>query len=105
MVYISCTTTRKRLSLFYFTYKSLKRQKYDKYKIVLNISSEGYLYDEGISSIPDWLKKEDIIIKWVPNTGPYRKLLPLINEIDEMDIVITVDDDILYHEKLDKRSD
>ena len=32
------------------------------------------------------------------NTGSYRKLIPLIKEIDDNDIIVTADDDVLYSE-------
>ena len=42
--------------------------------------------------------KELINVKWVPNTGPYRKLIPMLRESRPTDIIITADDDIFYGE-------
>ena len=42
-------------------------------------------------------------IRWCKNTGPYRKLLPLLKEkFNEDCLIITLDDDIEYHPNLIK---
>jgi hypothetical protein len=96
-VIISCTTTCQRLPMLLYTLTSLQQQTRQPDRIVVNISKEPFLSDTGIESIPAWLEKEAVEINWVPNTGPYRKLLPLLNQCSVNDKVITVDDDVLYH--------
>ena len=40
-------------------------------------------------------------IRWVENEGPYRKLIPLLKEKwDEDCVIITIDDDTFYDNKL-----
>lgn len=44
---------------------------------------------------------QNIFVHWVPNTGSYRKLLPLLKEKWETDcIIITIDDDTIYDSEL-----
>jgi len=72
-------------------------------RIVLNVSSKPYLRDAGISmeEIHTHLKPQlasgILEIHDVPNTGPYRKLLPVLETEFESDIrIVTCDDDTLY---------
>lgn len=77
-------------------------QKSYKAEIVLYLSKGPYLLDEGVKCIPAWLisilEGGSVEVKWVENTGPYRKLMvPLCIESDDA-IVVTADDDIIYGE-------
>ena len=78
-------------------------------KIFLNLSEEPYLLDDGFkdkkitdSNLLNLIYENPIIdIKWVKNTGPYRKLLPVLKDKwDEDCIIITIDDDTIYHDNL-----
>lgn len=95
-VFVSVTTTRKRLGLFFYAFQSLIRQDYGDFEIVINLSREAYLFDDGINSIPDWMGGENVQVNFVENTGSYRKLVPLIETVGEEDLVVTADDDMLY---------
>ena len=97
---ISCTTTNKRLKYLFHTLLSIEAQSLVPDLIFLNVSEDPYLLDEGLTEVPKWLSRINLKIEvnWVPNTGPYRKLLPTINCISENDIVVTIDDDVLYHQ-------
>lgn len=97
-VLVSLTTTNTRLGLLFYTFQSLQRQSYRHFNIVVNISKEPYLFDSGIIDSPDWLAGDNVIVNYVKNSGSYRKLLPLINEIAATDLIITADDDVLYAE-------
>ena len=97
-IIVSLTTTYSRLSLLFYTLQSLRRQRYQDFRIVINLSKEPYLIDAGINEVPDWMVGEDVSIRFVKNSGPYRKLIPLINEINDSDIIVTADDDVLYGE-------
>ena len=35
-------------------------------------------------------------VNWVPNTGPYRKLIPMLRKAEDNDLIVTADDDIFY---------
>lgn len=96
-VIVSCTTTRQRLPMLLYTLMSLQQQSRKPDRIVVNVSREAYLSDEGIETLPAWLQQDGVEVNWVPNTGPYRKLLPLINQCSDADRIVTVDDDVLYH--------
>ncbi|MBM7333636.1 hypothetical protein [Alloalcanivorax marinus] len=103
MIYVSLTTTKSRLALCRFAIMSIVNQKTKPDQIILWVSEEPYLSDEGISKThpPELLLEiskisELVKVKWTRNTGPYRKILPLLNDINDEDIVITADDDIMY---------
>ncbi|UFH59366.1 glycosyltransferase family A protein [Sulfurovum mangrovi] len=100
-IIISCTSTKNRLNFLYYMLISLQKQTLQPDLIYINLSKQPYLFDEGISTLPDWLKNnEKVIVNFVENTGPYRKLNPLFekNLVKDDDLIITADDDILYGE-------
>ena len=71
--------------------------------IVVWVSRDPYLSDEGIADEPLWAEKirlsgTNLIFKWVKNTGPYRKLFPALKAATEDDILIYADDDAIYNE-------
>lgn len=104
-IIISLTTTSSRLNLCRAALYSLVTQSLKPHKIVLNLSSHPYLKDEGIQDtdifsyltqgIDDKLKKI-INIRWVENTGPFRKLIPTLQTANFDDVIVTADDDIIY---------
>lgn len=96
-IILSCTTTYERRGIFYYGVQSLLKQSLKPDIFLVNISKEKYLNDSGFPNKPNWLDKEGIEINWVPNTGPYRKLLPAISIAQPDDLIITADDDVLYH--------
>lgn len=101
-IILSCTTTFERERLFYFTYQSLCQQSLKPDLFLINISQDSYLSDSGFDQVPEWLAnnlQENIKINWVDNTGPYRKLIPAIELAKDDDVIITADDDVLYHEE------
>ncbi|RSL29772.1 glycosyltransferase [Salibacterium salarium] len=96
---VSLTTVHSRLFIVKYTLDSLIEQDYKPDLILFNISQESYLLDKGISELPDWLSEErykDVEVNWVPNDGPYRKLLPAIPYANDEDLIVTVDDDHIY---------
>jgi hypothetical protein len=99
-IIISCTTTKNRLKYLYYSLISLKKQSLKADEVYINISRDPYMIDEGIKTLPAWFDEFDVSINWVENTGSYRKLLPLIenNLVNDEDLVVTVDDDVLYGE-------
>lgn len=97
-VIVSVTTTRARLNLFFYALQSLKRQNYEKFSIVVSLSKEPHLFDQGIENVPDWITGNNVQVRSVRNIGPYRKLVPLIMNIADDDLLVTADDDILYSE-------
>ena len=55
--------------------------------------------DAGISQMPSWTEEfssSEVMINFVDNIGPYRKLNPILDKIDENDLLVTCDDDVIY---------
>jgi hypothetical protein len=104
---VNLTTTYQRLKLCKITLVSLLMQTRLPDRIVVWVSKEPYLRDEGIAnddlvnqlvkSLPG-INSEIISVRWVKNTGPYRKLIPMLREAAPEDIIVTADDDIFYGE-------
>jgi hypothetical protein len=83
------------------TIMSLINQTLKPHNIYLYLSKSPYLLDTGFTSIPEWLRFLPVSVKFVENTGPFRKLLPLLKEKwDSDEIIITVDDDTVYSPNL-----
>lgn len=97
---VSLTSTADRLPILRYTLLSLSEQCVSADRVVLNISEEPYLLDRGIVATPPWLdemvRKGEVEINWVKNTGPYRKLLPVYVGASVNDVIITCDDDVIY---------
>lgn len=107
MITVNLTTTRHRIGLCRIALTSLALQSQRPDRINLWISREPYLRDDGIKdqcdiqamieSLPKTI--EDMLrVRWVANTGPYRKLIPILREATHDDVIVTADDDIFYGE-------
>ena len=108
-VYISLTSISSNQDRLYQTLTSIISQSIRPDKIFLFLSEEPYILDKGFKdkkitygNLLNLIKNNSIIeIKWTKNIGSYRKLLPLLKEKWEEDcIIITIDDDTVYHNKL-----
>jgi predicted O-methyltransferase YrrM len=104
-IYISLTSIFKNQDILLQTLQSIMKQSRKPDKIFLYLSEEPYILDTGFkdkkitnSTLLKFINDNpNIDIKWVKNTGPYRKLLPLLRDKwDEDCIIITIDDDTLY---------
>lgn len=104
-VYISLTSIFKNQDILLETLKSIIKQTRLPDKIFLYLSEEPNILDAGFkgkkitnSNLLKFINDNSIIdIKWVKNTGSYRKLLPLLKDKwDEDCIIITIDDDTVY---------
>lgn len=70
-------------------------------RVLIHLSHQGYLLDEGVAGLPDDLAAlvdgGRVQVRWVANTGPYRKILPWLAEHAGTDRwVVTADDDTVY---------
>lgn len=110
-IYVSLTSIFGNQESLFHTLKSIKTQSLLPDKCYVYLSTDKYLLDEGFKDkiitnkdITKFIDDNDLfIIKWVDNTGPYRKLLPLLKEKwDEDCLIITIDDDTVYHPDLIK---
>ena len=104
-IYISITSIFKNQDILLQTLQSIIKQTKKPDKIFLYLSEESYILDDGFknkkitnSNLLKFTNDNSIIdIKWVENTGSYRKLLPLLKEKWKEDcIIITIDDDTIY---------
>jgi len=105
LVTVNLTTTFQRLSFCRIALTSLLLQSRLPDQINLWVSKEPYLRDKGIAnkeaidqliaSLPAESRSR-ISVRWVPNTGPYRKLIPMLREAGPDDLIVTADDDIFY---------
>lgn len=110
-VYISLTSIFKNQDILLKTLQSIITQSKIPDKIFLYLSEEPYILDAGFNkrifrnnNLLTFLKNNKLIeVKWVKNTGSYRKLLPLLKEKWNEDcIIITIDDDTIYDNNLVK---
>ena len=99
------TTIDSRLPHLHRVIESLHQQEALPKEIRLYISREPYLLDKGISPDDPHLKELQkfplLKVKWVDNTGPYRKIVPYLQEhfshhVATDELFVTVDDDTLY---------
>jgi hypothetical protein len=102
---VSLTTIDSRLPLLHRVIESLHQQEVPPREIRLYISREPYLLDQGISPDDPHLKELQrfplLKVMWVDNTGPYRKIVPFLQEhfshhMATDELFVTVDDDTLY---------
>jgi len=103
IVIVSLTSIKKRYAsgILQRTLNSLIQME-GKYKIVINVSKDGFLLDDGFTDDDiNNLKNEykDIEINIVKNYGPLRKIIPTLQKYKNS-IIITVDDDIIYDKML-----
>ena len=101
MISLNLTTTAGRLDVCSATIWSLIHQSILPDKIFLWVSKDPYMADTGISSDPLWVSEvnniRDIVrVRYVENTGPYRKIFPALKEASDNDILIYADDDVIY---------
>jgi len=99
VVIVSLTSTSNRLEILHYTLLSLLAQSYKADRIVLNISREPYLLDDGIQELPNQITgliNSGVEVNWVKNNGSYRKLFPVLQEADNDDLIVTCDDDVIY---------
>jgi hypothetical protein len=98
-VVVSLTTTSERIGNLPAVIDRLLGQTVRPHKILLWLSVEPYLFDEGIAptTVPRalWrLTGERFEIRYTANTGPYRKIIPSLAETQPRGLcVATIDDD------------
>lgn len=98
---VSLTTTSQRIGDLPAVIDRLLRQTVRPRKILLWLSTEPYLFDDGVSpmSVPGSLWRRAgarFEIRYTTNTGPYRKIIPALGEANPQGLsVVTIDDDHL----------
>lgn len=104
-VYVSLTSIRSNVHVLVESLKSIKNQSVQPDKCYVFLSDEPYLFDQGFKDkniddvdLQKILSDDIFVVRWVDNTGPYRKLLPILKEKTNEDcVIITIDDDTVYH--------
>ena len=102
-VIVSLTSIKSRIANIHRVIGSILDGSVKPHCVVLNVSASPFGIDEGVDrndlppSLTDLTKKDGIVINFVENTGPYRKLLPTLELFkgDER-VFVTADDDCLY---------
>jgi hypothetical protein len=102
---ICLTTIDSRLHHLRQVLESLHVQELKPAAIRLHISHDAHLLDKGIAAdnpvLRDLQDLPLLDVRWVPNTGPYRKIMPFLQEhfdytLTRDKLFVTVDDDTLY---------
>ena len=109
-LYVSVTSIKQNQTRLLSTLKSIKTQTIKPNKCFIYLSEEPYLLDKGFKdrilnkNLENFINKNNLFeIRWCRNTGPYRKLLPLLKEKFQEDcLILTIDDDVIYHRWLIK---
>jgi hypothetical protein len=103
-VYVSLTTIKQNEVGVIETLQSMAAQTLLPDKCFMFVSEAPYLLDPGFSNarvgsqLSEFVKSNSLFeLRWCSNTGPFRKLLPLLEEkFDENCLIITIDDDTVY---------
>ncbi len=106
-IIVSLTSIKNREAALKETVASLLAQDIDvPFEVRIHLSREPYLIDSGFGAEPSWiasLRERNprcmLSVRFVPNTGPYRKLLPVLEECfgDPLGtVIVTCDDDTQY---------
>jgi hypothetical protein len=107
-VYVSLTTIKQNEIRIVETLQSIASQTLLPDKCSIFLSEEPYLLDPGFadgtigSPLSEFIKSNPLFeLRWCQNTGPFRKLLPLLEEkFDEDCLIIAIDDDTVYVDTL-----
>lgn len=100
-VEVSLTTISTRIGQVDRVISSILAQDPPPARLVLHLSREPWLLDRGIVELPEGLASlvaaGRLIVRFVENTGPYRKIIPWLVENGTGDrLVVTADDDTIY---------
>jgi hypothetical protein len=106
---VTLTAISSRLASLPAVLESLRQQTYRPAQVHLHLSHDPHLLDQGIAADDPLLQEISadgwVQLHWVPNLGPYRKIIPFLQEggytqaaplQSDDDLFITVDDDTLY---------
>ncbi|UXX79554.1 glycosyltransferase family 2 protein [Reichenbachiella carrageenanivorans] len=99
-IVVSLTSIQSRLNYVSKAIESILNQDVKADRVLLWLSEEPHLLDEGVREIPESLKsleRRGLEIHWTKNTGPYRKLIPTAKLMNrDHCLIVTADDDVLY---------
>jgi hypothetical protein len=100
-VYISLTSVSFRIETLAGTLRTIFDGIVVPTHIYVFLSKQPHLLDEGVTSIPKELLRlvaqKLITIVFTDNSGPHRKLLPILHRFyDEDVLIVNIDDDMVY---------
>jgi len=106
--YISITSIFQRQDKLFKCLQSVLNLETKPTKCFIYLSEEPYLLDQGFKNkeitndnLKQILQNNLFEVKWVKNTGPYRKLIPLLKEKwHENCIILTFDDDVVLYKNI-----
>lgn len=93
-IIISFTTIKPRISSVYLVVESIAKQTIKPDKIILWISQKDF-HDDNLPITLKRMMKRGLEVRYVEDIGPHTKLLYALKEF-ENDLIITIDDDIIY---------
>ncbi|WP_411330853.1 glycosyltransferase family 8 protein [Desulfovibrio desulfuricans] len=97
-VVVSLTSYPKRISTVHYTIETILNQSFKASKVILWLAEEQFPCRE--KELPRSLlalKEKGLIISWCSDMKSYKKLIPALKRYPK-NIIVTADDDILYHE-------
>src|SRR5215831_20266103 len=97
-IYVSLTTVKQNEARVVETLQSVAGQTQLPDKCFIFLSDSPYLLDQGFTTgtsgpwLSEFMKSNPRFeLRWCPNTGPFRKLLPLLEEkFDEDALIVTL---------------
>lgn len=100
---VSLTTIADRIGQVHLVIGSILNQNPPPARVFLYLSQAPWLLDSGVRDVPDTLhalvaaSRGRLVVGFVENTGPYRKILPWLAEHGQSGrLVVTADDDTIY---------
>lgn len=94
-IIVSLTTHSKRILSVHRTIESIFQQSYQANKVVLYLGAQDFQQESQLPIVLQRQINRGLEVRFVPDQGPYTKLLPALREFPD-DAIITIDDDILY---------
>ena len=101
MIVVSLTSWTKRIFNVKQVVESIMNNTIKPDRVYLNLSKEEFSGIELPSDLVDYFSSDErLIINWVdgPNTKAMKKIFPILDYLQDDDIIIDADDDILFPE-------
>ncbi len=101
MIVVSLTSWTKRITYVKQVVESIMNNTVKPDRVYLNLSSTEFLGIELPKDLVEYFDSDDrLIINWVdgPNTKAMKKIFPILDYLQDDDIIIDADDDILFPE-------
>lgn len=102
-VFVSLTTIASRLSSLGAVLDSLLAQTRPPERVILWLSERPFLLDAGVprgalpAGVAQLVRRGRVAVRYTPNTGPYRKLVPVLGLARRhRALIATADDDVVY---------